>query len=254
VTPDAPVQWHDEIDSTNEEARRLSRAGMYGPLWIAGRLQSAGRGRLGREWVSPTGNLYCTALFHEPGGVVAATRFPFAAGLAILDACRAVLPGVQPLLKWPNDVRVDGAKLCGILVEAGAANNGKSVWVAAGMGLNVTEAPDRAGQTATSLHALGASPVVSPDLMLDTLRPAFAKRIAEAREDFPSMLRTWEAHAEGLGGQIVVGKGENAIRGRFVGLEADGGLRLELPDGATSIIRAGDVELIKEIGSDAARD
>jgi len=253
VTPETPVQWHETIDSTNEEARRLAQAGMFGPLWIASREQTAGRGRLGRQWSSPVGNLFATALFLEPGGLQTATRFPFAAGLAIADICAQIVPGAPVRLKWPNDVRVEGAKLCGILVEAGQVE-GRAAWVCAGMGINVQTAPAGTGQETVSLASLGSSIAVTPDMVLEALRPAFARRIRQAREDFPSLLREWEQVAEGLGRTVSVGKDENAIRGRFLGLAADGGLTMELPGGATHTIRAGDVELVKEIGPDAARD
>ncbi|WP_158085548.1 biotin--[acetyl-CoA-carboxylase] ligase [Henriciella aquimarina] len=252
MTPEAPVQWHETIDSTNEAAKLLAQAGQYGPLWIASREQTLGRGRLGRQWASPVGNLYCTALFHEPAGVQVATRFPFAAGLAIADLCTSLVPEAPIRLKWPNDVRCEGAKLCGILVEAGQGPD-QGVWVGAGMGLNVISAPEGTGQETTSLAALGASAGITAELALDALRPLFARRVAQAREDFPSLLRDWERVAEGLGQIVTVGKDEKALRGVFKGLAPDGGLQLQLPDGTEQTIRAGDVELIKEVGR-ATRD
>lgn len=253
MTPDAPVQWHDTIDSTNEEARRLAQAGMCGPLWIAAKQQTAGKGRLGRQWLSPVGNLFCTALFFEPGGLQTATRFPFAAALAIADICAQLVPDADVKLKWPNDVRVDGAKLCGILVEAGQTAQG-GAWVAAGMGLNVRTAPDRSGQSATSLLDLGANQAVTTDFALDTLRSAFARRVLQARERFPDTLQDWETKAEAMGQAVTTGPAEKPVTGIVLGLASDGGLRLELPNGAETIIRAGDVELVREVGGDAARD
>ena len=253
MNADTPVQWHDTIDSTNEEARRLVKNGMFGPLWIAAREQTAGRGRLGRSWVSATGNLYCTALFLEPGGVQVATRFPFAAGLAVVDVVRKFAPDAVLKLKWPNDVRVDGAKLSGILVEAGSAGQG-AAWVAAGMGINIASAPEGAGQAATSLKALGANPAVNATLFMQALGEAFPKRLDQARNHFPALLRDWEAVAEGLGQAISVNKGDERVSGVFRGLTADGGLRLELPDGTAQTIRTGDVELVKEVDPDAARN
>ncbi|MGB3624175.1 MAG: biotin--[acetyl-CoA-carboxylase] ligase, partial [Henriciella sp.] len=173
MRPDAPVQWHETIDSTNEEARRLAQSGHYGPIWIASQQQTAGRGRLGRQWQSPPGNLYCSALFLEPDGIRVATRYPFAAGLAIADVCNAIIGDVDLRLKWPNDVRVNGEKLCGILVEAGTSSDG-ACWVVAGMGLNVAWSPDSLDQPATDLKALGAASVVDAAFVLDELRSAFA--------------------------------------------------------------------------------
>ena len=246
MTPSAPVYWYQELDSTSLEVCRRAKAGELGPLWIAARQQSAGRGRLGRAWVSPPGNLFTTALFVEPEGLRHAVRVPFAAGLAVYDACHAILPDVPFKLKWPNDVRVEQAKMCGILIESGETNG--VIWIAAGIGLNVQTAPDAAGQATTSLHDLGAPVGVDPDIALDALRPAFTKRLAQARTDFDGLLRDWQQVAEGIGEIVQAGPPDARIEGVFVGLEEDGALVLRLPNGKTQTIRAGDVELVRRVG------
>lgn len=242
---DAPVYWYDEIDSTSEEAKRRARAGETGPIWIAARQQSAGRGRLGRPWISPVGNLFTTALFVEPGGVKTAARIPFAAALAISDVCRAVLPETDFRLKWPNDVRVDGAKLCGVLIESGDTRG--ATWIAVGIGLNVQYTPEDTGQAATSLVDLGASPALQPEHVLSDLVSAFAMRVGQARTDFAATLGDWLQIAEGLGHTVEAGPADARISGVFEGLADDGGLKLRLPDGALRIIRAGDVELVRRV-------
>lgn len=246
MTPEAPIYWYDEIDSTSEEARRRIDKAEIGPLWIAARQQSAGRGRLGRDWISPPGNLFTTALFHEPQGLTHASRIPFAAGLAVLDACHSILPDIDFRLKWPNDVRVDGAKLCGILVECGQKDG--AVWIAVGMGLNIRYAPEAAGQDATSLLALGANGALQPAHALDALRDSFSQRVEQARSDFSGLLSNWMQHAEGHGKMMSAGPTDARIEGVFEGLEEDGGLILRLQDGQTRTIRAGDVELVRHVG------
>ncbi len=241
-----PVHWYDEIDSTNEEARRRARNGDLGPVWIAAKSQIAGRGRLGRGWISPEGNLFTTALFTEPDGLSTAIRIPFAAALAVADACLSVLPDVDFRLKWPNDVRVERAKLCGILVESGETNG--AVWIATGIGLNIQTMPTSAEQSATTLHDLGAQPGVTAELLLDALRSAFQRRLNEARRDFGALLRDWLKIAEGHGQMVSVGPPEARLEGIFEGLAEDGGLILRLQDGATRTIRAGDVELVRHVG------
>ena len=241
----APVHWYDEIDSTSEEAKRRAKSGDTSPVWIAARQQTAGRGRLGRTWVSPPGNLFTTGVFPEPGGIRNAARIPFAAALAVLDACKPFVQDTAIQLKWPNDVRVDGAKLCGILVESGETNG--LVWVATGIGINVQYAPDGAGQSATSLRDLGAASGVQPDHVLSELTQSFAKRVTQARTDFAGLLADWTRHAEGLGEQIEAGPVDARVTGIFEGLADDGGLILRLPDGARQTIRAGDVELVRRV-------
>lgn len=241
----APVYWYDEIDSTSEEAKRRARGGDVHPVWIAARQQMSGKGRLGRAWASPTGNLFATALFPEPGGLKVAARVPFAAALAVRDVCETAVPGLGSLLKWPNDVRVSGKKISGILTESGETNG--VVWIALGMGVNVRHTPDGVDQEATSLAQEGASPGLSSDLLLEDLRHAVHRRIEQARREFSELLDDWLKSAEGLGQTVQAGPAQNRVEGIFEGLEEDGGLILRLPDGAQRTIRAGDVELVKRV-------
>ena len=241
----APVYWYDEIDSTSEEAKRRARAGETSPVWIAARQQSAGRGRLGRNWVSPTGNLFVTALFPEPGGLQMASRIPFAAALAVRDACSRIVPNLDAKLKWPNDVRIGGSKICGILTESGETNG--VLWIALGMGVNVRHAPAVSGQASTSLINQGAPPALSPEHVLDDLRSDLDQRITQARAGFDDLLADWLRHAEGLGQTIEAGPRDRRVSGVFEGLAEDGGLHLRLPDGTRQTIRAGDVELVRQV-------
>ncbi|MEL7284951.1 MAG: biotin--[acetyl-CoA-carboxylase] ligase [Pseudomonadota bacterium] len=242
----APVYWFDEIDSTSEEAKRRAKRGETSPVWIAGRQQIAGKGRLGRQWVSPLGNLYTTVLFPEPGGLSVASRIPFAAALAVRDSCLSAVPGLAAELKWPNDVRVHGHKLSGILTESGETHG--TVWVALGMGVNIQHVPENIEQAATSLVLEGGSPALTPDIVLEALRPALQKRVEQARIDFSGLLADWLKAAEGRGQIVRAGSPSDRVEGVFEGLADDGGLILRLPDGAQRIIRAGDVDLVKRVG------
>ena len=148
-----PVIRFDEIDSTNEEARRRATGGDVGPCWLVTAAQTAGRGRLGRQWSSPRGNLYVTALLPFPGSLQEAALACFSAGLAVTDAAKALgVDGSQLGLKWPNDVLVGSAKLAGILIETGALHG--QLWMAAGFGVNVEVAPERSDRVTTCLTAL----------------------------------------------------------------------------------------------------
>lgn len=241
----APVYWYDEIDSTSEEAKRRARAGETSPVWIAARKQTSGRGRLGRNWVSPTGNLFVTVLFPEPGGLTHASRIPFAAALAVHDACSRAVPTLNAKLKWPNDVRVDGAKICGILTESGETHG--VVWIALGMGVNVQHAPAVTEQKSTSLLAQGAPSALAPEHVLEDLRDCLERRVEQARNQIDQLLTDWLRHAEGLGQEIEAGPPDRRVRGVFEGLAEDGGLNLRLPDGTRQTIRAGDVELVRQV-------
>lgn len=239
-----PIVWHDTIDSTNAEAKRLADAGSFSDCWIAARKQSAGRGRLGRNWDSPTGNLFATALICVPGGVAHALRLPFAAALAVHDAVARFAPGAAIALKWPNDVRCRGAKLSGILVESGS--NSQIGWAAVGIGINVASAPTGAGQSAACLADLTDGPTPGVDHVLEALVEAFDARKAQAWDNFASTRADWCDRAEGRSGMVKARIGERTIEGHFVGLADDGGLVLDLPGGERETIRAGDVELVRQ--------
>lgn len=237
-----PVHHLGVIDSTNTEAKRRAKAGGFSDCWLVAEAQTAGRGRLQRDWVSPAGNLFSTALFREPGGIVTASRIPFAAALAVSDTVRRLLPDVPARLKWPNDVRVDGAKISGILIETGSDSEG--LWVCAGIGINVVYSPDDVGQAATSLARLAGNDALTAEITFAGLREAFAARLEQARAGFDVLRRDWLDAAEGLGRSVRVHPGGKAIEGIFEDMDSDGALILRLPDGSRQTIRAGDIELI----------
>jgi BirA family biotin operon repressor/biotin-[acetyl-CoA-carboxylase] ligase len=241
LTGEWPVFRFDQIDSTNTEAKRRAATGRFDDQWIIADQQSAGRGRQGRPWLSPAGNLYATALFSEPGGIAVALRIPFAAALAVSDTLARFARDSDIRLKWPNDVRVSGQKVAGILVETGGGD--PAHWIAAGIGINVSEMPENPGQPATTLSGLTGH-LVEVKEVFATLRQSFATRLHEARAGFDALRTDWLARAEGLGQAVSVRTGDQSVEGVFEDMEADGGLRLRLPDGSARIIRAGEVNLL----------
>src|SRR5215469_2812357 len=130
---------HEVLGSTNAEALRLARQGERGPLWIAADRQTAGRGRRGRAWISPRGNLYASLLLTEPAAAEHWSQLSFVAALAMHDAVVEIAGDLKPLLtiKWPNDLLLAGAKLGGILIEA---ESGISA-VVVGIGVNCASHP-----------------------------------------------------------------------------------------------------------------
>jgi len=237
-----PVYHLGVIDSTNTEARRRAKAGQFEDCWLVAEAQTAGRGRLQRPWISSTGNLFSTALFHEPGGIAIAARIPFAGALAVADVAAQLAPDAPVRLKWPNDARVNGAKISGILIETGEQD--AEFWVAAGIGINVASAPEGTGQAATSLHALRGDAILSPEDVLTALREAFGRRLEQARQGFETLRQDWLKVAEGLGQTISVSRNGDPLIGVLEDMAEDGSLVLRLPDGRREIVRAGDVSLI----------
>lgn len=220
----------------------LARADAGAPegIWLRAGQQSGGRGRLGRQWLSPLGNLYCSTLVRINSTDPAAHLLAFVAGLAVLDAVHAILPDSAARLKWPNDVHVDGAKLAGILLE----RRGDAVVV--GIGMNVAIAPAISGRAVTSLREQGAMTQIDAAAVLELLAPRFDSRLLQWRTSAPAtLLEVWCAAAHKPGEAMAVERGPgDRIEGVFDGLAADGALQLRCPDGRVETISAGDVHLI----------
>ncbi|OYW43372.1 MAG: biotin--[acetyl-CoA-carboxylase] ligase [Rhodobacterales bacterium 12-64-8] len=239
-----PIVRFGEIDSTNEEARRRASQSEIGPCWLVTEEQTAGRGRLGRAWSSPRGNLFTTALLPYPRPPAEAALACFAAGLAVLDAARSAGVDVtQAKLKWPNDVLVGNAKLCGILIETGQLHG--KLWMAAGFGVNVEVAPERADRLTTCLADMPGGAGLTAAGMLTGLDMAFRVRLRSLLVDgFEPTRADWLAHAAHLGARVELTPASGRIEGVMTGLAPDGALIVRLADGSETHVRAGEISLL----------
>ena len=238
----APVQILDALDSTNAEARRRAEAGEAGPLWIAARRQTAGRGRRGRAWSTEVGNLAATCLLVTERAPADAARISFVAALAVADLAALYVPEPLVALKWPNDVLVAGAKASGILVESGMRADGR-LWLAVGVGVNLAHAPPAERPATALVRHMGADAVApTVDDAAPRLAEAFARRLTMWENDgFPAIARAWTARAAFLGQPCEARLPSETVHGVAEGLEPDGALRLRLAEGGVRRITAGDV-------------
>jgi BirA family biotin operon repressor/biotin-[acetyl-CoA-carboxylase] ligase len=239
-----PVVRFDEMDSTNEEARRRAASGDIGPCWLVTEQQTAGRGRLGRQWSSPKGNLFTTALLPWPGTLQEAALACFSAGLAVIDAARKMGVDSSALkLKWPNDVLAGSAKVTGILIETGNLHG--QLWMAAGIGVNVEVAPERSDRVTSCLTALPGGAGVTPQKMLAALDIAFRARAFQLlSEGFGPTRDAWLAHAAFMGQKVELTPASGRIEGVMTGLAEDGALILKLADGSETHVRAGEISVL----------
>jgi BirA family transcriptional regulator, biotin operon repressor / biotin---[acetyl-CoA-carboxylase] ligase len=230
-----------ELDSTNEEARRRALAGEKGPLWISAARQTMGRGRRGRSWVSPPGNLAATLLLRPERPAAECAQLSFAAAVAVADMLVLHAGHAELRLKWPNDVLVAEKKIAGILLEAESGAEGTASWLAIGMGVNLAAFPADTDLPATSLKTLGATPPSPRDALLD-LAEAFAKWYeAWRRSGFAPIREAWLSRAWGLGRRIHVRLAQEEIVGVFRDIDETGALVLGLPGGVTRTVSAGEV-------------
>lgn len=225
----------DEVDSTNEEARR--RIGTHRPLWIAARRQTAGRGRQGRGWEAPAGNLAATLLLPGEATPAELARLSFHAALAVADLFEHFAPEVAIANKWPNDVLLNGRKAAGILLENFGAGGGHSANLAIGVGINLAHHPDPATTRwpPTSLAAeAGRSP--GPDEALEVL--AMRMDLWLGVRDFAAVRAAWLARADRRGKPIEARLPDRTLRGIFEDVGMDGTLMLRTGQGIEKIAAA----------------
>lgn len=217
----------------------MAAAGAAEGDWLLADRQTAGRGRMGRLWQSPPGNLYASGLVRLRAGDPNAATLALVAAVALYEAVTFWAEATALQLKWPNDLLAQGAKLSGILLER--ARDG----VVIGVGVNLAHHPEDLDRPATSLKALGVAPP-EPDVFLSAMVDAFARWLAIWRGAGLSTIRAgWLAHAHLIGTALVVNLPDgDHVEGLFDGLTEDCALRLRLADGSVRVIHAGDVFLI----------
>jgi len=230
------VRHYETIGSTNDEARRLAAEGAPHGTVLHADEQTAGRGRLARSWFSPPGNLYLSILLRTGTPPNRSGELSFLAALAVADTVEALLPrGIRPMLKWPNDVLVNGAKIAGILLEREAEAT------ILGIGLNVLEAPVNVGYKTTTIVANGgiASVDSARDILLDRLGHHLRVWLADG---FAPIRALWLERSYPVGASIRVNAHGESIGGAFGGVDQDGALLLDTPDGRQRVL-AGDVSV-----------
>ncbi len=232
-TPVLPDGWTlvalDSVGSTNDEAARLADAGAEEGTIVWARQQTGGRGRRGRRWASPVGNLYCSTVIRPDCSAPRAAELGFVAALAVADI---VPSGRDVRLKWPNDVLVDGGKVAGILPESSIGQDGKAEHVVMGIGVNVGFAPEL-----PEMRYPGATLGGTVEGALGKLAAALATRLAQwRREGFEAIRAAWLAKAGPIGTDVDVKLGEELVHGRFAGIDHDGALLLETPAGPRKIV------------------
>lgn len=235
----ARIQTVPATASTNDDVAALARAGAPEGTWLRAETQTGGRGRHGRPWRSPAGNLYASTIVRPLPGDPPSPTLALVAAVALDELVSAHTGADRVRLKWPNDLLGDGAKLSGILLEAADGA------VVIGFGVNLAHHPLDLDRPTTSIAALtGAAP--DPGLFLGDLADALARWISRWRgEGLAAVRRRWLARAHPVGTPLAVtGSDGAAVQGLFDGLDEGGALRLRLADGSVHAMHAGDVFLL----------
>jgi BirA family biotin operon repressor/biotin-[acetyl-CoA-carboxylase] ligase len=241
------VERYDSVTSTNDEARRRALEGDGGRLWIVAREQSRGRGRRGRVWASPPGNLYASALLIDPSPAAMTAQIGFVAGVALRAALGDLGASDEVRLKWPNDLIWRGAKLAGILAEGLALRDGRLACIV-GIGVNCASSPPALAYPTDNLANVLGGPI-APEALLMSLSSRFDEALAVWRggAGFAEIRAQWLAHAAGLGGPIRVAGVRGARDGIFRTLDAQGRLVLD-GAGGPEAVEAGDLFIVDGVG------
>jgi BirA family transcriptional regulator, biotin operon repressor / biotin---[acetyl-CoA-carboxylase] ligase len=229
------------IGSTNDEAKALARGGAADGTLVWADEQTAGRGRRGRAWASPPGNLYLSLVQRPDGTPAHAAQLGFVAALGLGDALLALTgPALRLSYKWPNDLLADGKKLAGILLESETGAGERVDFVVIGVGTNLASKPEGVEFPATSLAEQGF-PDVTPARLLAAFIRHFAAWAQRWRaQGFPPVRAAWLARASGIGEEIRVRLDRSTFTGRFHDLDQDGALLLDGAQGRRRIA-AGEV-------------
>lgn len=226
-----------ETGSTSADLVARLGAGEYLPegTWLIADRQTAGRGRLGRSWIDGAGNFMGSTVVQLRHGDPSADTLALVAGLALHAVIAPRVPAA--MLKWPNDLLVDGAKLAGILLERVGDT------VIAGIGVNLAQAPELDDRRTVALAQLGVT--VERDAFAAELVRQFAEDLDRWRSyGLAPIVRRWEAAGHPQGTALSVEEADGArLAGQFAGLTEAGALQLRLADGSLRVMHAGEVRI-----------
>lgn len=230
--------WN-RVSSTNDLASRASGNPSNEGLVVLAEEQTAGRGRRGRVWSAPGGtSILMSVLLFPPSPLEDPAWLTALAAVAVAEAV-SEFEGLEARIKWPNDVRVGGRKLAGILVE-----RARGTVVGIGLNVNVHDFPEELQASATSLGQLLARPVDRSEAaraLIQRLDHHYVQAVASGPDSLNDHYRKRSEH---LGHEVEVGTSTESILGRLVDLDLRNGLTLELPDGRTRAIAGRDVAAI----------
>jgi BirA family biotin operon repressor/biotin-[acetyl-CoA-carboxylase] ligase len=233
----------DSLPSTNTEAAARAVKGAPEGLCVVADEQTAGRGRLEREWVSPKGaGLYLSIVLRPSLDQSAWPLLTLMTAVAVYEALGDSC-AVQADIKWPNDLVVNGKKVCGILAETVETPLGRAAVVGIGINLRKHAFPAALDQVATSVEAV-AHRIPDVEVVLAALVASFAKyyQMLQGSGGTNEIVREWSRRSTYASGKrIRVTNGDEILEGTSRGLERDGGLRVETADGEIKVVRAGDV-------------
>ncbi|NWG10302.1 biotin--[acetyl-CoA-carboxylase] ligase [Candidatus Bathyarchaeota archaeon] len=235
-----------EVGSTNDCAKELAGYDAEEGTVVIAETQTAGRGRLGREWISPKGGLYFSVILRPKISASEAVKLVFVAGLAVAKVLNEVYE-LKVETKWPNDVLIKGKKICGILAETNTISE-KVNYAIIGVGVNANFNVEKAllkelVKTATSLEDELGKKIRVEELFKTLMEKLETLYFLLLKEGSAPILSEWKKHADFLGKRVEVTIGDKKFSGMAVDVGVDGSLILKQENGSVKLV-SGDLVLI----------
>ncbi len=242
------IRVFQETTSTNDVVDKLGRDGVKEGVVVFAESQTKGRGRLGRNWVSARGKgLWFSVLLRPPLPPQAATQITVASATAMARALRGVA-GLRVEIKWPNDILLNGRKLCGILTEM-TAELDKINFMVLGIGVNVNfhanDFPPELRKIATSIQNETGQTLRRSDVASAILGELDADYARVRSGQFEAIADEWEANCTTIGQNVEIACGNRVVLGRAESLDSEGALLVRTQHGHLERIIGGDVTLRK---------
>lgn len=241
------IKYYDRLDSTQEVVKELAKEGAEEGLVVIAREQLRGRGRMGRVWFSPPGGLWMSMLLRPKVPPAKAPLLTLMAASSVSEALWRAY-GVVGRIKWPNDVLVNGRKICGVLAEVEAEVD-RVNYVALGIGVNLNvplnSLPEKVRAEATSLQEVLGKEVDVVDFACKLLTLINAQYLEYLSRRFSNLIESWRSKLIGLGKEVLIKTVDGEIAGLAEDVDEDGALLVKVGSGDVVKVYSGDLTVLK---------
>lgn len=239
------IKYFKETQSTNIIAREIAPSVEEGTIVIA-ESQTAGRGRLGRKWISPEGGIWLSIILKPKIEPLHAPRITLLAGVSVARAIRSL--GLTAKIKWPNDILINGKKVCGILTEIGAEAD-LIDYIVIGIGIDanvdIDSFPDEIRDNSTSLKKEMGKKINRVDFVRKLIEEFDSEYLKFQKEGFQPILEEWRNMSATIGEWVKISTQTRTIYGEAVGVDNEGALILESSEGHLEKVVAGNCEHLR---------
>ncbi len=238
------IAYFGELDSTNRKAKEMAAEGAPEGTLVVAEEQSRGRGRIGRSWYSPAREgIYMSLILRPKLPPNEAPKITLVTGVSVAEALLAVTP-LQPAIKWPNDILVNGRKICGILTETSTEMDAIDfVVVGVGMNVNTPEFPDELNEIGTSIYLETGKAFDRVTLLQEFLHQFEQLYFTFLKSGFESIGKRWGELSILMGKDVTVQMIDRSCSGRVLKLDRDGALIIRSENGELEKIYSGDIHI-----------